>query len=1135
MNTCKLPVFIAFLLCMMLAGVASAQRSTILVEAVTESVLPTIVKMKPDSTLELSHEQSTVLAIFDKYDVYRISKAYPTARTPFLQRIYEIEVNDPVLLSDLLDFPELFPYGTIPEDFQFMYSPNDYAVAGEQSSLDFINAKGAWEISQGSPDIVIGIIDTHIDTNHEDFASQIVGLRGWNGGHNTHGTSVAGCAAAATDNGIGISGIGFKSKILFSTNNTHNEMLILSQLGAKVLNASWAVCAYDSTADALYKEIWENGTTVVAGAGNGPRGGHCGGALTGHGYAYPASFDHVISVSSVGHIYDYGNIDPLYGPIYWKNVHLSKVGDTLSSHTHNDKVDICAPGYHVFTTDESTKPEKYNYADGTSFASPIVAGVCALMYSANSCLDPDDIKYIIQTTAVNIDTIPENIPYAGQLGAGRIDAAAAVAMAANYFENYDSRTIENETWASHKSISGTVTPNGAKLRITRKVKFAADAKIVVEPGGKLIIDGGQLGSGCMWNGIEVKGNKLMAQDTLTHGLVQIINGGKIQNARTAIRSIHGGIVKINNGKFINNRHSVSMGLYDTKHNANRKNQSYIIHSNFTCFKEMNDPTYIDGGVREGSKSFISITQQDGIRVFDNHFEHTFRNRADLNGTGIVTWASRTNILNNTFVGLTYGVEAGGYQQLTGSNLISGNTFDSVALGITETGQTGSRYYNNDFTLPPYESSTWLKENYGIRLDGSTGFIAQNNSFVLDQKYHYANTYGVISRNTNELTTLLNYNTFNHLEYATQLEGDNPRIDISCNNYLQSYQDWSINPITVGIVNDFGVNEPAFKQVANLFPENQNQGNPYRNMRLNENMEFQYFGVTEPADAIPQLISENITFTGVNNTSYNEECTTLPQNPCGDNPSPCVEFLETAMHEPGLSAERTMLIATELIRQYADSGMVTEMLAMLDTLSGTTWDKVKLPIYIAESMYQEAGDLIGELPASDYKTYMEAMLAIAERGLYIDSLNDHPTLISLTSVAGGNSTISAAARKVLELFYGEQYIRQAERWNGGSSARFGTVNGDNPEPTEVVQKNTVTFNTAMKLYPNPTQGGFSVQIDNNIYERIQVVDVTGRVLLERTLDADGSSTFAEGEVPAGIYLIRSVGGPEPLIQRIIILD
>lgn len=1132
MDTCKLPVFIALLLCIMLAGTVSAQRSTILVEAVNESVLPTIVKMKPDSTLELSHEQSTVLAIFDKYDVYRISKAYPTARTPFLQRIYEIEVNDPVLLSDLLDFPDLFPYGSIPEEFEYMYSPNDYAVAGGQSSLDLINAKGAWEISQGSPDIVIGIIDTHIDTNHEDLASQIVGLRGSNNSWDTHGTSVAGCAAAATDNGLGISGIGFKSKILFSTIGTNNEMLVLSQMGAKVLNASWIFCNYNKDTEALYKEIWENGTTVVAAAGNGPNGRHCG---TGHAYAYPASYEYAISVSSVGHDFDRGYMDPIYGPILWKDVHLTKVGDTLSSHTHNNKVDICAPGYHVFTTDESTKPEKYNYADGTSFATPIVSGVCALMYSANSCLDPDDIKYIIKTTAVNIDTIPENMPYAGQLGAGRVDAAAAVAMAANYFENYDSRTIENETWESHKSLSGTVTiPNGAILRITGEVKFAADAKIVVEPGGKLIIDGGWLSSGCMWNGIEVKGNSLMPQDTLTHGLVLIINGGKIQNARTAIRSIHGGIVKINNGKFINNRHSVSIGLYDTKHNANRKNQSYIIHSNFTCFKEMNDLTYIDGGVREGSKSFISITQQDGIRVFDNHFEHTFRNRADLNGTGIVTWASRTNILNNTFKGLTYGIEAGGYQQLTAANMISGNTFDSVALGITETGQMGSRFFNNDFTLPPYESSTWLKENYGMRLDGSTGYIAQDNSFVLAQKYNYANTYGVISRNTDELTTLLNYNSFNHLEYATQLEGDNPQIDISCNNYLQSYQDWSINPVTVGAIHDFGSVVINDKQAANLFPENQNQGNPYRNMRLNENMEFAYNSVTS-SEAIPQLVSSNITVNDVPGTSYNEECGTLPQNPCGNEPAPCIEFLETAMREPGLNPERIFVIATELIRQYADSGMVTEMLALLDTLSGATWEKVKLPIYIAEGMYREAGDLIGELSASDYRTYMEAMLTIAEDGLYVDSLTDQPALSSLMSVAGGSSAISAAARKILELFYGEQYIRQAERWANGSSARFGTVSGSNPKETDKIIKDISTVNAVMKLYPNPTQGGFIAHIDNNIYDRIQVADVTGRVLLERTISADGSSVFAEGEVPAGIYLIRSVGGSKPLIERIVILD
>jgi hypothetical protein len=66
---------------------------------------------------------------------------------------------------------------------------------------------------------------------------------------------------------------------------------------------------------------------------------------------------------------------------------------------------------------------------GTSFASPIVAGTIALMFSANPCLSSDNVRDIIKSTAFNIDNIPENSQYIGLLGAGRIDAYKAVKAA----------------------------------------------------------------------------------------------------------------------------------------------------------------------------------------------------------------------------------------------------------------------------------------------------------------------------------------------------------------------------------------------------------------------------------------------------------------------------------------------------------------------------------------------------------------------------------------------------------------------------------------------------------------------------------------------------------------------------------
>jgi hypothetical protein len=75
----------------------------------------------------------------------------------------------------------------------------------------------------------------------------------------------------------------------------------------------------------------------------------------------------------------------------------------------------------------------YKISSGTSFATPMVAGLAALILSIKSDLEPDVVESIIKSTAVNVDNIPGNEIYAGKAGAGRIDAYAAVSKAYNCY------------------------------------------------------------------------------------------------------------------------------------------------------------------------------------------------------------------------------------------------------------------------------------------------------------------------------------------------------------------------------------------------------------------------------------------------------------------------------------------------------------------------------------------------------------------------------------------------------------------------------------------------------------------------------------------------------------------------------
>ncbi|MFM7594678.1 MAG: T9SS type A sorting domain-containing protein, partial [Flavobacteriales bacterium] len=104
--------------------------------------------------------------------------------------------------------------------------------------------------------------------------------------------------------------------------------------------------------------------------------------------------------------------------------HEEQIGDPHTTHQHNSRVDLSAPGYLVNISDS---PVNYTVASGSSYAAPLVTGTVALMLSVNPCLDNDEIEQILKGSSVNIDAI--NPAYAGSIGVGRLNAKAAVSMA----------------------------------------------------------------------------------------------------------------------------------------------------------------------------------------------------------------------------------------------------------------------------------------------------------------------------------------------------------------------------------------------------------------------------------------------------------------------------------------------------------------------------------------------------------------------------------------------------------------------------------------------------------------------------------------------------------------------------------
>ena len=293
--------------------------------------------------------------------------------------------------------------------YESLVLPNDYyAEFPTMYPLDLINAEQAWESTHGDTNIILGITDVNYDITHEELVGKYVYYDTMNSAVPTHGNAVSILAAGNTDNLVGLSSIGYDLRLgLYRMN--YNEVLYAAYAGSKVINMSWTSgCNSNIYQQLAIDEACVAGAFLVAAAGN---GNTCGGPDS---LVYPAAYDNVFAVTSIG---PYDN-------------HERYIGNPNSTHQHNSTVDLCAPGYDVPL---STAPGIYETGSGTSFAAPYVTGTVGLMLSVNPCMSNAEIENILKLSSVNVDAL--NPSYAGLLGAGRLDAEAAVEMALNSATN----------------------------------------------------------------------------------------------------------------------------------------------------------------------------------------------------------------------------------------------------------------------------------------------------------------------------------------------------------------------------------------------------------------------------------------------------------------------------------------------------------------------------------------------------------------------------------------------------------------------------------------------------------------------------------------------------------------------------
>lgn len=442
-------IFALILICLTSYSLLLAQNAK--VKPYFENTL--IVKFKPEfkkmaATGELNQILSTQ---FSKSNSWTIQQEFPQSisnKSDFksqssidITSIYRItftDGSDPLLLSSKLDRTGYFEYAEPLYKNELLYVPNDPMNQTNQYWLTNCRAFEAWDVHQGDTNFVIGISDTGIELSHSELIWQIKynyndpldgidndmdgytdNFRGWNFAENNnnvqadvsqHGTWVSGIAGAATDNATGISGAGFKCKIMplkimnseGVLENAYQSIVYAAEHGCDVVNCSWGSSYYQKMAqDVINYAVLNHDILVVSAAGN-----------TNSDLQYfPSSYENVLSVA--GSQMD----DQKWSP----DNSISTQGSTYSYY-----VDVCAPATNFQTTGAW---DSYTLIwGGTSFASPIVAGYAGLLRSYFPDYNANQIAELIKAGADNVDTIAYNIPFAGKLGSGRLNMFNSLTM-----------------------------------------------------------------------------------------------------------------------------------------------------------------------------------------------------------------------------------------------------------------------------------------------------------------------------------------------------------------------------------------------------------------------------------------------------------------------------------------------------------------------------------------------------------------------------------------------------------------------------------------------------------------------------------------------------------------------------------
>ena len=1070
-------------------------------------------------------------------------------------------------------------------DFSRQWGLKNLNYDGNYDGID-IKACKAWQLSTGK-NVTVAIIDDGIKMDHVDLVANMMHHLSYDTDNGSspqvlkddHGTRCAGIVGALQNNGEGISGVAPDCRLMSISSYLHpdsipNLLLFKQRLadgidwarqnGADVISCSWTgsnLEGYEIT-DAIDNAVMLGrdgyGCVVVFSAGNMPEKP----SQSEQYVCYPATLSNVMAVGAI-----------------------DCEGYGLSTSRFGNALNVMAPGLNIYTTGWDGIYTGFN---NTSAACPHVSGIAALILSVKPELTWQQVRYAIESTCQKVggynynynDPIAHpNGSWNEQMGYGLVDAYAAVhsVLCSNHLPIVSGAITQNTVWDTTSLAVGTITIHaGATLTITSTVQCENLTNFVVNPGGKLIIDGGTLTAACpgkLWQGIVVLGDSYLPQTAQNQGTVELINNAVIEHAICAIRtgtlrsntgnSLSGGIIKATNSTFRNNLQAITYGPYENKNSNNViidnvgkfTNCTFVINgsnrfaANGVTFQE-HVRLYGVRGVTFESCTFENnpATPRVGKGIYSMNAGFKITNRCP--GVGFPGYVDCTcpiqNNLPSVFSNHNIGVHSESDGGTPRSIHIDQSKFDNNTTGVRMNAQPNFRLTRCKFTNI---------HDIGLAGTYSSGYRIEENEFYKATLPFQFIANGILVLESGIAENRIYKNTFENLDrgiFVIDVNGSyRPSgLQFICNKFKNNYYD--INIAWNAIVRSHQGSSSAGAD--NTFAQTRTSSFHSQNPSSAQTINYYY----NPGS--PNYLPYNPTSNVILHFAAANPCTTTFCTPGGGHRSD-LSTLEQyiamqAQYDQLLAALgenpeilQQLLVLSDAMRELSDnaiSGILHDSVIYVDVLK-SWYEVVRTPIakywlaevYASESNYEQSEAILRAIPPAfdffepeliEHDNYMQfhhfkKYMLLSGRNW---TLLDESEIAQLQRIAEATKGRSAGMAKGALCFFFD--ICYEDEFEGEGQGEEEKAEGEKAEGKKAEGEKSPSFGGTegrqegglyeLSIYPNPTPSEMMVSLNNPAVKivRMEVYDMTSRKVHQQIVN-QSSDTLRLNELERGVYILK----------------